>query len=175
MAGSPSWTNQITSISTLDPCHPFLVCTGGSKMAVFEVKIRSQWQGHPGTLESKWKLFNASNHIYINRKTWFGATLTPAILLLCATGGSKMAGFEVKIRSQWQGYPFFLGTSGWVRIWLILGHNGRDTSLFWNHCGHSTHLKSNLLTGIHVQGLPLLCWYHWLIGNSSHPMKSFNF
>ena len=52
-----------------DPCHPSLVCTGGSKMAVFEVKIRSQWQGHPGTLESKWKLFNASNHIYINGKT----------------------------------------------------------------------------------------------------------
>ena len=52
-----------------DPCHPSPVCTGGSKMAVFEDKIRSQWQGHPRTLESKWKLFNASNHIYINGKT----------------------------------------------------------------------------------------------------------
>ena len=40
-----------------------------SKMAVFELKTRSKWQGHPGTLESSWKLFNASNHIYINRKT----------------------------------------------------------------------------------------------------------
>ena len=29
-----------------DPCHPSPVCTGGSKMAVFEVKIRSQWQGY---------------------------------------------------------------------------------------------------------------------------------
>ena len=29
-----------------DPCHPSLVCTGGSRMAVFEVKIRSQWQGY---------------------------------------------------------------------------------------------------------------------------------
>ena len=149
-------------------------------MADFEVKIRSQWQGHPGTLESKWKLFNASNHIYINRKTWFGATLTPAILLLCATGGgqkwpvfrsksghngrvtqgpwnqrgnswtpqiktisigkhelgplwplpsfsrvhggSKMADFGVKIRSQWQDPPSHRGMSGGVKIWLIFGH-----------------------------------------------------
>ena len=53
-----------------DPCHPSLVCTGGSKMADFEVKIRSQWQGQPGTLESTWKLLNASNHNYINMKTW---------------------------------------------------------------------------------------------------------
>ena len=68
-----------------------------------------------------------------------------------------------------------LGMSGGVRIWLILGHKGRVTLLFWNYCGHSSHLRSNLLTGIHVLGLPLLCWYHWLIGNSSHPMKSFNF
>ena len=52
-----------------DPCHPPCLCTGGSKMADFEVKIRSQWQGHPGTLESTWKLLNASNHIYINGKT----------------------------------------------------------------------------------------------------------
>ena len=47
-----------------DPCHPSLVCTGGSKMADFEVKIRSQWQGHPGTLESTWKLLNASMAIF---------------------------------------------------------------------------------------------------------------
>ena len=52
-----------------DPCHPSLVCTGGSKMAVFEVKIRSQWQGHPGTLESTQKFLISPNQIYIKRKT----------------------------------------------------------------------------------------------------------
>ena len=91
-----------------DPRHPFLVCTGGSKMAVFEVKIRSQWQGHPGTLESKWKLFNASNHIYINRKTWFGATLTPAILLLCAQG-IKNGRFWGQNQVTMAGSPFLPG------------------------------------------------------------------
>ena len=52
-----------------DPCHPPCLGTGGSKMADFEVKIRSQWQGQAGSLESTWKLFISSNHIYINRKT----------------------------------------------------------------------------------------------------------
>ena len=52
-----------------DPCHPSPVGTGGSKMADFEVKIRSQWQGQAGSLESTWKLFISSNHIYINKKT----------------------------------------------------------------------------------------------------------
>ena len=97
----------------------------------FEVKIRSQWQGHPGTLESKWKLFNASNHIYINRKTWFGATLTPAILLPCARG-SKIAYFGVKIRFQWQGY---WNQSGYSLTPYI------KSLLIGKHClGHSIHL-----------------------------------
>ena len=52
-----------------DPFHPSPVCNGGgSKMAGFEVKIRSQWQGQAGSLESTWKLFISSNHFYINRK-----------------------------------------------------------------------------------------------------------
>ena len=29
-------------------------------MAVLELKIRPQWQGYPGTLESMWKLFHGS-------------------------------------------------------------------------------------------------------------------
>ena len=49
---------------------PSLPVHRGSKMADFEVKISSQWQGHPGTLELTWKLLNASNHNYINMKTW---------------------------------------------------------------------------------------------------------
>ena len=32
------------------------------------------------------KLFYASNHIYMKRKTWFRASMTPAILLPCARG-----------------------------------------------------------------------------------------
>ena len=148
-------------------------------MADFEVKIRSQWQGQPGTLESTWKLLNASNHIYINGKTWYRAAMTLAILLPCARGdqkwlilrsklgyngrvsqwawnqrgnslspritsilirkhdlgplwplpsfsrvhgGSKMADFGVKIRSQWQDPPSHRGMSGGVKIWLIFGH-----------------------------------------------------
>ena len=47
-----------------DLCHPTPVCTVGSKKADF----RSQWQVYPGTLESTWKLFHASNYIFIYSK-----------------------------------------------------------------------------------------------------------
>ena len=67
----------------------------------------------------------------INRKTLFRATSTPAILLPCA-GGSKMAYFGVKIRSQQQGYWNQSGNSLTPHI----------KSLFiGKHCSaHSTHL-----------------------------------
>ena len=43
-------------------------------------QIMSQWQGHLRTLKSSWNLLNASNHIYIDKKTWFRAAFTPTIL-----------------------------------------------------------------------------------------------
>ena len=89
-------------------------------MADFEVKIRSQGQGHPWNLELSWKLFDASNHIYINRKTWCRAALTLAIPLNCARKGQK---------------------------WPILGHNGRVTQGPWNQRGNS--FKSQLYQFFH--------------------------
>ena len=74
---------------------------------------RSQWQGHPGTLESTLKLFKASNHNYINRKTRLRAALTPAILLPRARVSQKCLIFRSK-----------------------LGHNGRVTQGPWNHHGN---------------------------------------
>ena len=112
---------QITSILIgkhgLGPFWPlpsFPRVHGGSKMADFEVKIRSQWQGQPGTLESTWKLLNASNHIYINGKTWYRAAMTLAILLPCARGDQK----RLILRSK-------------------LGYNGRVSQWAWNQRGNS--------------------------------------
>ena len=123
-----------------DPCHPSPVCMGGSKMADFEVKIRSQWQGHPGTLESTWKLLNVSNHIYINGKTWYRAALTPATLPVWARGDQK---------------------------WLILrsksGHNGRVKQGAWNQRGNSLSPRiTSILIGKHDLG-PL-----WPLPSFSH-------
>ena len=113
----------------LSPLPSFSRVHGGSKMADFEVKIRSQWQGHPGTLESTWKLLNASNQNYINRKTCIRANLTPAALPSCAWGGG-------------QKWPIFRSESG---------HNGRVTQGPWTNVETTTSLWFALLVVTHLE------------------------
>jgi hypothetical protein len=108
------WTYTKLVWSSFGLCHASVMNKGTSKMADFEVKIRSQWQGQPGTLESTWKLLNASNHIYINGKTWYRATLTPATLPACARGDQK-----------------------WLILRSKLGYNGRVSQWAWNQRGNS--------------------------------------
>ena len=131
----------------LSPLPSFSRGHGGSKMADFEVKIRSQWQGHPGTLESTWKLLNASNKNYINRKTWIRATLTPAILLVCAWG-IKNGRFWGQNQVTMAGSPF------------SPGHEWRGQNMidFWSHAWIWSETKMSSWTPIlrHCVALPNL-------------------
>ena len=131
----------------LSPLPSFSRGHGGSKMADFEVKIRSQWQGHPGTLESTWKLLNASNKNYINRKTWIRATLTPAILLPCAWG-IKNGRFWGQNQVTMAGSPF------------SPGHEWRGQNMvdFWSHAWIWSETKMSSWTPIlrHYVALPNL-------------------
>ena len=123
-------------------------------MAVFELKTRSQWQGHPGTLESSWKLFNASNHIYINRKTWSWkwrwpdtCSYSPQLLYihnvnpnyeqkLFHSQGMILNGLKKNLFSEYvngtQPHPPF-----WISIYLgylPLVRNDQK-NIFWSKCG----------------------------------------
>ena len=128
-----SWTPQIKTISIgkheLGPLWPlpsFSRGHGGVKNGRFWGQNRVTMARSPRDPGITLKLFNASNHIYMKRKTWFRASMTPAILLPCAWGikngrfwgqnqvtmaGSPFSpGHEwrgqnmVDFRSQWQGY-----------------------------------------------------------------------
>ena len=109
-----------------DPCHPSPVCNGGVKNGSFWGQNQVTMAKSPRDPGITLKLFNASYHIYMKRKTWFRAWMTPAILLPCARGvkngrfwgqnqvtmaGSPLLpGHEwrgqnmVDFRSQWQGH-----------------------------------------------------------------------
>ena len=93
------------------------------------------------------KLFNASNHIYMKRKTWFRASMTPAILLPCAWG-IKNGRFWGQNQVTMAGSPF------------SPGHEWRGQNMvdFWSHAWIWSETKMSSWTPIlrHCVALPNL-------------------